>query len=59
MNLSVQLPAERLPDITPDENRDQPPALPARLLSFPCLLQLLLIKTLLKYIVEGEKKWVG
>lgn len=37
MNLSVQLPAERLSDITPDENRDQPPALlsQAALISLP------------------------
>lgn len=27
MNLSVQLPAERLSDTAPDENRDKPPAL--------------------------------
>lgn len=27
MNLSVQLPAERLSDTTPDDNRDEPPAL--------------------------------
>lgn len=27
MNLSVQLPAERRSDTTPDQNRDQPPAL--------------------------------
>lgn len=27
MNLSVQLPAERLPDITLDDNWDEPPGL--------------------------------
>lgn len=27
MNLSVQLPAERRSDTTPDESRDEPPAL--------------------------------
>lgn len=37
MNLSVQLPAERRSDTTPDENRDEPPALfsQAALISLP------------------------
>lgn len=37
MNLSVQLPAERQSDTTPDENRNEPPALSsqAALISLP------------------------